>query len=140
MYGVLKPLDLIQPHRLEMGTNLKINRKKNLYEFWGTSVTDVLNDELEDGELFLNLASQEYFKVVNTKRLKVPVISPVFKDFKNGKLKIISFFAKKARGSMVRYIIDNNTKTLRGLKGFNYDGYTYSEEYTETENEPVFIR
>lgn len=140
MYGVLRPLDLIQPYRLEMGTNLKINRKKNLYDFWGDLVTEALNKELEDDELFLNLASQEYFKVINTKKLKVPVIAPVFKDFKNGKLKIISFFAKKARGSMARYVIDTNTKTIQDLKGFDYDGYSYSEEYTEHENEPVFIR
>tara|TARA_R110002072_G_scaffold302780_1_gene488661 strand:- start:5707 stop:6495 length:789 start_codon:yes stop_codon:yes gene_type:complete len=140
MYGVLRPLDLIQPYRLEMGTSLSINRKKNLYEFWGDSVTEALNNELEEGETFLNLASQEYFKVIDPKKLKAPVISPVFKDFKNGKLKIISFFAKKARGSMARYVIDNNTKTLRGLKGFDYDGYGYSEQYTENENEPVFVR
>lgn len=140
MYGILRPLDLIQPYRLEMGTQLKVRRKKNLYEFWGDSVTESLNEELEEGETFLNLASQEYFKVINTKLLKVPVISPVFKDFKNGELKIISFFAKKARGSMARYVIDNDTKTLRGLKGFDYDGYSYSEKYTTQENEPVFIR
>ena len=140
MYGVLRPLDLIQPYRLEMGTSLKVNRKNNLYEFWGDTVTEALNKELEENELFLNLASQEYFKVVNTDLLKIPVVSPVFKDFKNGKLKIISFFAKKARGSMARYVIDNDTKTLRGIKGFDYDGYAYSEEYTENENEPVFIR
>ncbi len=140
MYGVLKPLDLMQPYRLEMGTSLKINRKNNLYEFWGDSVTNFLNEELEEDEILLNLASQEYFKVTNPKKIKVPVISPVFKDFKNGKLKIISFFAKKARGSMARYVIDNDTKTLRGLKGFDYDGYGYSEQHTEKENEPVFIR
>lgn len=140
LYGILRPLDLIQPYRLEMGTDLKVGRKKNLYEFWGDSITETLNSELEDGELFLNLASNEYFKVIDPKKLKVPVISPVFKDFKNGELKFISFFAKKARGSMARYVIDNNTKTLRGIKGFDYDGYTYSEKYTENENEPVFIR
>jgi cytoplasmic iron level regulating protein YaaA (DUF328/UPF0246 family) len=140
MYGLLRPLDLIQPYRLEMGTSLKINRNNNLYEFWGDQVTNALNDELEDGELLLNLASQEYFKVIDAKKINVPVISPVFKDFKNGKLKIISFFAKKARGSMARYVIDNDTKSLRGLKGFDYDGYGYSEQYTEKEHEPVFIR
>ncbi|RDK82960.1 peroxide stress protein YaaA [Marinirhabdus gelatinilytica] len=140
MYGVLRPLDLIQAYRLEMGTSLKINRKNNLYEFWGDKVTKVLNDELEEGEILLNLASQEYFKVIDPEKIKVPVISPIFKDFKNGKLKIISFFAKKARGSMARYVIDNDTKTLRGLKGFDYDGYSYSEQYTEKEEAPVFIR
>ncbi len=140
MYGVLRPLDLMQPYRLEMGTNLKIQRKNNLYEFWGNTVTETLNDELGDGELFVNLASQEYFKVVNPKLLKTKVISPVFKDFKNGKLKIISFYAKKARGSMARYVIDTNAQTLGDIKGFDYDAYRFSEEYTENENEPVFIR
>ena len=140
LYGVLRPLDLMQPYRLEMGTSLKVGRKKNLYEFWGDKITETLNNDLEDGELFLNLASNEYFNVIDPKKLTVPVISPVFKDFKNGELKLISFFAKKARGSMARYVIDNNTKTLRGIKGFDYDGYGYSEKYTEHENEPVFIR
>ena len=140
MYGVLRPLDLIQAYRLEMGTSLKINRKNNLYEFWGDKVTKVLNDELEEAEILLNLASQEYFRVIDPEKIKVPVISPIFKDFKNGKLKIISFFAKKARGSMARYVIDNDTKTLRSLKGFDYDGYSYSEQYTEKEEAPVFIR
>lgn len=140
LYGVLKPLDLMQPYRLEMGTSLPINRKKNLYQFWGTTITEALNEELADDELFLNLASAEYFKAVQPKKLKVPVISPVFKDFKNGKLKIISFFAKKARGSMVRYVIDKYITTLEGVKGFDYDGYAYSEAHTENELEPVFIR
>jgi len=140
MYGILKPLDLMQEYRLEMGTQLKINQKKNLYDFWGNTVTEALNKELGDDELFLNLASQEYFKVIKTANLKVPVISPVFKDYKNGKLKIISFFAKKARGSMVRYILDNKVNTLDEVKGFNTDGYGFSEEFTLTENEPVFVR
>ena len=140
MYGILKPLDLMQPYRLEMGTKLKIQNHNNLYEFWGSALTESLNKEMQDDELFINLASNEYFKVVKTKELKVPVVSPVFKDFKNGKLKVIAFFAKKARGSMVRYIIDKDIKTMNGIKGFDYDGYSYSEEYTENENEPVFIR
>ncbi|MGA9326232.1 MAG: peroxide stress protein YaaA, partial [Salegentibacter sp.] len=125
---------------LEMGTSMGIERKKNLYEVWQKKVTDSLNDELQEDELFLNLASLEYFKAVDSKNLKVPVISPVFKDFKNGKLKIISFYAKKARGSMVRYIIDKDATTLDEIKGFDYDGYRFSEEYTEKEEEPVFIR
>ena len=140
MYGILRPLDLIQPYRLEMGTSIGIERKDNLYEVWQKKVTDYLNNELEDDELFLNLASNEYFKAIDTKKLKTEVISPVFKDFKNGKLKIISFFAKKARGSMVRYIIDNDCKTLEDIKGFHYDGYRFSEEHTQKENEPTFIR
>ena len=140
MYGVLNPLDLMQPYRLEMGTQLKINRKKNLYDFWGSTITDALNHELEEGELFINLASQEYFKVIKPSKLKVPVISPIFKDYKNGKLKIISFFAKKARGSMARFLLDTNANTLDEVKGFTTDGYGYSEEFTLNENEPVFIR
>ncbi|NND88502.1 MAG: peroxide stress protein YaaA [Flavobacteriaceae bacterium] len=140
MYGVLRPLDLMQPYRLEMGTSLKVQRKNNLYEFWGDRVTESLNAEMDEDETLLNLASQEYFKVINTKKIKAKVISPVFKDFKNGELKIISFFAKKARGSMARYVVDNNTQTLRGLKGFDYDGYAFSEAHTEKEDQPVFIR
>lgn len=140
MYGILRPLDLIQPYRLEMGTDIGIERKNNLYGVWQKKVTGYLNNELQDDELFLNLASNEYFKAVDAKKLKVRVISPVFKDFKNGKLKIISFYAKKARGSMVRYIIDKNCKTLEDVKGFDYDDYRYSDKYTENENEPTFIR
>lgn len=140
MYGMLRPLDLMQPYRLEMGTKLSVNRKKDLYAFWKKTLTETLNDELKDDELFLNLASVEYFSAIDEKKLKVPVIAPVFKDFKNGELKIISFYAKKARGSMTRFAIDNNVKTLDELKGFDYDDYGFSEEYTEKENEPVFIR
>lgn len=140
LYGILRPLDLIQPYRLEMGTSMGIERKKNLYEVWQEKVTDYLNNEMEEDELFINLASNEYFKAVDTEKLKVPVISPVFKDFKNGKLKIISFYAKKARGSMVRYIIDKDVKTLDDIRGFDYDDYRFSEQHTDNENEPVFIR
>ncbi|HLT49678.1 MAG TPA: peroxide stress protein YaaA, partial [Aequorivita sp.] len=102
--------------------------------------TATLNEELKDDELFLNLASVEYFSAIDEKKLKVPVVSPIFKDFKNGELKIISFFAKKARGSMARFAIDKNVKSLDELKAFDYDGYSFSEKYTEKENEPVFIR
>ncbi|QLE01657.1 peroxide stress protein YaaA [Galbibacter sp. BG1] len=140
LYGVLKPLDLMQPYRLEMGTKLSIGKNKNLYEFWQKKITAKLNEELGKEELFLNLASNEYFGAVNEKELKVPVITPVFKDWKNDKLKIISFYAKKARGSMVRYIIDTNAKTLEDLKGFDYDGYAFSEEHTKKKNELVFVR
>jgi cytoplasmic iron level regulating protein YaaA (DUF328/UPF0246 family) len=140
MYGILKPLDLIQPYRLEMGTKLPIESNNDLYELWKNKVTDQLNSELDEDELLINLASQEYFKAVDESQLKSKVISPVFKDFKNGKLKIISFYAKKARGSMVRYLLDMNIDTLDGLKGFDYDNYQYSEEHTLTETEPVFIR
>ena len=125
LYGVLKPLDLMQPYRLEMGTSLPIGTKKNLYEFWKKKVTSSLNSELQKDELFINLASNEYFSAVDTKTLKVPVITPEFRDYKDGKLKMISFFAKKARGLMVRYIIDTNAETIEDLKQFNYDGYAF---------------
>lgn len=140
MYGILKPLDLIQPYRLEMGTKLGIQNGKNLYGFWRKKITQSLNDELKEGELFLNLASQEYFKAVAKKALKTEIISPVFKDFKNGKLKIISFYAKKARGAMVRYILDKNSSDLDDVMGFDYMDYRFSEKYTEIESEPVFVR
>ncbi len=140
LYGVLRPLDLMQPYRLEMGTQMKIDSKKNLYEFWKKDLTKHLNEELKDGELFVNLASNEYYSAIDEKALKIPVIAPVFKDWKNDKLKIISFYAKKARGSMVRYIIDSNAKTLDDIKGFDLDDYMFSNEHTLKENQPVFIR
>ncbi|WP_339893789.1 peroxide stress protein YaaA [uncultured Algibacter sp.] len=139
LYGLLKPTDLIQPYRLEMGTKLKVGVKKNLYEFWKKDITKALNEALEDDELFLNLASNEYFKAVDTKVLKVPVITANFKEFKNGKYKMISFFAKAARGMMARYIVDTNAKTIDDLKGFNYDGYGFSESMS-SDSELVFIR
>lgn len=138
-YGVLKPLDLMQSYRLEMGTKLKVRRKDNLYQFWGDKITKALNEELEDGEPFVNLASNEYFKSVKVKSLKSEVVTPVFKDYKNGQLKMISFFAKKARGMMVRYIIDNDIETVEDLKGFNYDGYGFDANLS-TEKELVFTR
>ena len=139
LYGLLKPLDLMQAYRLEMGTKLPISESKNLYEFWKSTITKSLNNELQEGELFVNLASTEYFSAIDVKALKVPVITPEFKDFKNGKLKIISFFAKKARGMMVRYIIDTNAQTLDDLKGFNYDGYEFDANLSK-DNHLVFTR
>jgi len=138
-YGLLKPLDLMQPYRLEMGTKLKIGRNDSLYQFWGESITKALNEELTEDELFVNLASNEYFKVLKPKLLNVPVITPVFKDYKNGKLKVISFFAKKARGLMVRYIIDNAIETVEGLKDFNSEDYAFDSKLSN-ENELVFTR
>lgn len=139
LYGVLKPLDLIQPYRLEMGTKLKVRRSDNLYQFWGDQVAKVLNEEMAEDELFINLASAEYFKVIPKKVLNVPMITPVFKDFKNGQYKTIMTFAKKARGLMVRYIVDHNVNTLEELKGFNTEGYGFSEKMS-TDSELVFIR
>ncbi len=140
LYGVLKPLDLIQPYRLEMGTNFPVDKNKNLYDFWKQKITSFINEELEENELFLNLASNEYFSAVNVKVLKTDVITPQFKDFKNGTLKMISFYAKKARGMMARYMLDKENVTAETLLGFNYEGYAYSEKYTESSLAPVFIR
>jgi cytoplasmic iron level regulating protein YaaA (DUF328/UPF0246 family) len=139
LYGLLKPLDLMQAYRLEMGTSLPIGKNKNLYEFWKKTITKSLNDELEKDELFINLASNEYFNAVDVKGLKVPVITPEFKDYKDGKLKIISFFAKKARGMMVRFIIDTNAETIDDLKGFNYEGYAFDANLSKG-NSIVFTR
>ncbi|MCF7569204.1 peroxide stress protein YaaA [Sabulilitoribacter arenilitoris] len=139
LYGLLKPTDLILPYRLEMGTKFPVGKNKNLYEFWRKTITNALNEELEDNELFLNLASNEYFKAIDTKALKVPVITANFKDFKNGEYKTIMTFAKLARGYMTRYIIDTNAKTIDDLKGFNYEGYNFSEPMS-TETELAFIR
>ena len=140
LYGVLKPLDLIQPYRLEMGTNFPVEKNKNLYDFWKQKITSFINEELEENELFLNLASNEYFSAIDVKVLKTDVITPQFKDFKNGTLKMISFYAKKARGMMVRYMLDKENVTAETLLGFNYEGYAYSEKYTESSLAPVFIR
>lgn len=139
-YGILKPLDLIQPYRLEMGTKFPIGKSKDLYMFWKSKITKALNDELANGELFINLASNEYFKVIDKKALKVPVIDIVFKDFKNGEYKTIMTYAKLARGYMTRYIMDKEVKFLEELKGFNYEGYGFNEALSQKDNELVFVR
>ncbi len=140
LYGVLKPLDLIQPYRLEMGTKFPVDKKKNLYDFWKLKITSFINEELKKNELFVNLASNEYFSSIDVKALKTEVITPQFKDFKNGTLKMISFYAKKARGMMVRYMLDNENVTAETLLGFDYGGYTFSEEHTQSPLAPVFVR
>jgi cytoplasmic iron level regulating protein YaaA (DUF328/UPF0246 family) len=140
LYGVLKPLDLIQPYRLEMGTKFPVEKNKNLYEFWKQKITSFLNDELEENELFVNLASNEYFSAIDAKILNTRVITPQFKDYKNGTLKMISFFAKKARGMMVRYLLDVENPSAASLLNFDYGGYAYSEEHTASDLSPVFIR
>ncbi|MFT7352112.1 MAG: cytoplasmic iron level regulating protein YaaA (DUF328/UPF0246 family) [Flavobacterium sp.] len=139
LYGILKPLDLMQPYRLEMGTQLKIGTSKNLHSFWKKQLTESLNAEMKEEDLLINLASKEYFGALDSKKLKAKLITPEFKDFKNGKLKIISFFAKKARGLMVRYILDTNCKTIADLKGFNYDGYLLDTNLSTNTN-LVFTR
>lgn len=140
LYGILKPFDLIQPYRLEMGTQLKIGRKKNLYDFWKKTLTEQLNSELQGNELLINLASAEYFGALDVKSLKVPVITPVFKDWKNDNLKVIGFFAKKARGAMVRFILETNARSLEDIRGFDLHDYCYSREHTLREDQPVFVR
>lgn len=140
LYGLLKPLDLIQPYRLEMGTKFEVLGAKNLYEFWKKEITNQLNNELKTNELFVNLASNEYFKAIDNKVLKNPIITPVFKDWKNDKLKVISFYAKKARGLMSRFLIETDAETIDDIKKFNIDGYAFSETHTEKVNQPVFIR
>jgi cytoplasmic iron level regulating protein YaaA (DUF328/UPF0246 family) len=139
LYGLLKPLDLIQPYRLEMGTQLRVGESKNLYEFWKGTITKSLNKELAKGEIFVNLASKEYFDAIDVKKLKVAVITPEFKDYKNGKLSIVSFFAKKARGMMVRYIIDTSAESIDDIKKFNYDGYALDANLSKG-NTLVFTR
>jgi cytoplasmic iron level regulating protein YaaA (DUF328/UPF0246 family) len=139
LYGVLKPLDLMQAYRLEMGTSMAIGKNKNLYEFWKQTITKQFNSELQKGELFVNLASTEYFSAIDVKVLKVPVITPEFKDYKDGNLKMIGFFAKKARGLMVRYILDTNAETIEDLKNFNYEGYAF-DCHLSTSTKLVFTR
>lgn len=129
LYGVLRPFDAMRPYRLEMGTKLKTSYGKNLYDFWGDTVTQSLNQYLNDAKfkMIVNLASEEYFGVVKPKLLEVPVITPVFEDFSAGRFKIVSFFAKKARGTMMRYCAENKIKRAGDLKGFNLDGYAFCE-------------
>ena len=139
LYGLLKPLDLIQPYRLEMGTKMPVGSNKNLYEFWRRKLTDSINQELKNGEVFLNLASNEYIKAIDTKVLKSPMITANFKQLKDGNYKTIAIFSKKARGLMTRYIIDNNINSIEGIKGFNSDGYFFTEALS-THKELVFTR
>jgi cytoplasmic iron level regulating protein YaaA (DUF328/UPF0246 family) len=141
LYGLLRPLDLMQPYRLEMGTKLANTRGTNLYQFWGTKLTDKLNQEIEQNnhKVLINLASNEYFKAVKPKSLTVPVVTPVFKDCKNGNYKVISFFAKKARGMMARYITQHQITDVEKLKQFDAEGYYFSES-DSTETELVFKR
>ena len=133
LYGVLKPLDLIQPYRLEMGTKLKNERGDNLYEFWGEEVTKTINARMADSEdkVLINLASNEYFKVIKKKTLNAVIITPRFEDEKNGQYKVISFYAKKARGLMVKYAADNKLTNAEQLKQFDLAGYYYVDELSD---------
>jgi len=137
LYGLLRPLDLMQAYRLEMGTRFANKKGKNLYEFWGDKITKEINSK--ESECLINLASNEYFKAVNKKVLKAEIITPVFKDEKNGVYKMIGFYAKKARGMMCRYIIQNSIEKAEKIKNFNLGGYAYCEDMS-TEKEWVFTR
>ena len=141
LYGILRPLDVMKPYRLEMGTKLETSEGKNLYEFWGNKVQDNVLEELKNqkSDLLINLASKEYFTVLGKLPEDVNVVTPTFKDYKNGKFKIISFYAKKARGMMARWIIENKITDFEKLSGFNVDGYKYSKAES-TATTPVFLR
>jgi len=140
LYGILKPLDLMQPYRLEMGTKFENKRGKDLYAFWGDSLTREMNRLLKsDDEVLVNLASNEYFKSLKKKDLEGRLITPQFKDWKNGQYKMISFYAKKARGLMCRYAILNRITDANDLKGFDLDGYYFSEDQSD-KNNWVFLR
>jgi cytoplasmic iron level regulating protein YaaA (DUF328/UPF0246 family) len=139
LYGILSPFDLIRPYRLEMGTSLKIRRANNLYQFWRKKITPSLKAEMEEGETLINLASNEYFKAIDTKELKRPVTSIEFKDRgPKGEFKVLSFYAKKARGLMARYINENNISDLNGVMNFEEDGYFYDAE-NSSEEKMVFL-
>ncbi|MBU3681723.1 MAG: peroxide stress protein YaaA [Flavobacterium sp.] len=139
LYGILKPFDLIQEYRLEMGTSLPIGKSKNLYEFWKTKLTKSLRAELKSGELLVNLASKEYFSVLDAKKFSAELVTADFYDFHNGQYKMISFFAKKARGMMARYLIDSQAKTIDDMRGFTYGGYQFDANQS-TEKRLVFTR
>ena len=140
LYGMLKPLDLIQAYRLEMGTSMKVSNATSLAAYWKPVLTQKLNELLEKDETLVNLASKEYSAAVDFKAIENKVVHPEFKDFKNGSLKTISFFAKKARGMMSRYLIEKNAKNMEDILGFSEEGYAYSEEYSKDELHPVFVR
>lgn len=141
LYGLLRPLDLMRPYRLEMGTKLSTTDAKNLYEFWDMQITDAINKQLKaiNSDTLINLASNEYFKAVKTKKIKGRVIHPVFKDYKNGEYKMIGFFAKKARGMMSRFIIDNEITSPEEIKNFTTEGYAYNPVMSD-EHKWVFTR
>jgi len=141
LYGVLRPLDLMQAYRLEMGIKLDNSEGANLYKFWGDKITKNINKQLKtiDSKILLNLASNEYFKSIDTKAINAEIVTPVFKDWKNGQYKLISFFAKKARGSMSAWALKNKVKTVRKLQQFNVDGYQFSPEDSSDTN-IVFLR
>ncbi|MCZ6655916.1 MAG: peroxide stress protein YaaA [Gammaproteobacteria bacterium] len=141
LHGILKPLDLIQPYRLEMGTQLETDRGNDLYQFWGDRVTECLNEAISEQRqpLLINLASVEYFNVIDAAKIDARIITPKFLDLKNGRYKFLSFFAKKARGAMTSYIVKHRVSTLSALKSFDWHGYRYNEDRS-TADEWIFLR
>jgi len=139
LYGMLRPLDLMHPYRLEMGTKLQTKHGKNLYQFWGSQITEKLNEELTSKDIIVNLASNEYFNAIDTSQLKAPIVTPIFKDCKKGNYKIISFYAKKARGLMASWAIKQRIKSHSELKDFSEQGY-YFDAKSSTEDQLVFLR
>lgn len=141
LYGVLKPLDLIQPYRLEMGTKLNYYRSKDLYAFWNPTITKKINEAVKESgsSVLINLASNEYFKSIDKKKLHAEIITPEFKDLKNGSYKMISFFAKKARGMMTRFILENNITEVENLQAFDSEGYVFNPNLSKPCT-PVFTR
>lgn len=140
LYGLLKPWDLMYPYRLEMGTRWAVTPKtKNLYQFWGKKLAQALNEEMSADEVLVNLASSEYFKAVDRKTLQASMVTPVFKELKNGEYKVVMTYAKNARGRMTRYILENKLQNIEDIKGFDWDGYRFHESLSD-ENEWVFTR
>ena len=141
LYGLLRPLDLMQPYRLEMGRKVDTERGKNLYEFWNDIITEGLNKQLDElgSRHLINLASNEYFKSVKPTHLNAEIITPAFKDYKNGEYKMMGVYAKKARGMLSRYIIENRLSNPEDIKGFNQEGYAFNEDMSEG-NTWVFTR
>lgn len=141
LYGLLRPLDAIQPYRLEMGSRLKTRRGKSLYDYWGTTISKALNalGEGQNTDMLVNCASQEYFGAADTKALKLRVITPVFMEVKDDRPRIVSFFAKRARGAMARHVVENRVTDMDGLRDFSSGGYTYDPDLSEGDK-IVFLR
>jgi len=141
LYGLLRPLDLIQPYRLEMGSSLPVGRSKDLYSFWGDRITNLLNEDIAatKSKAVINLASKEYIAAIDTSKLSVPVIDIHFLEHRNGQLKFLSYNAKRSRGWMARYLVDQNIKTVSAIRGFDWHGYGYREDLSES-NKMVFVR
>ena len=138
-YGLLRPFDQILPYRLEMGTKLENENGNNLYKFWGDKITNVLNEDLDEDDIIVNLASDEYFKSINKDKIKSNVITPVFKEFKNGTYKVIAIYAKKARGLMSRFLIERKSTSIDDIKLFNVDGYSFDNNLSK-DSQMVFTR